>query len=180
MMNLPIKSKKGLFPHGLNTYLNLAKKYPLKRGLFPPRKFFYTKRMSSEEYNHFCRWHRKNTVSYANKQLRYNLRAKLKDYCCQDVEILRQGCEMIRHWFQNLTGIDCLVEKQTLSSACFAHYRKSYMGKNTIPNISPLGLQPESISSIVAEAYILYLEAKNKLRIQSALTGREKREGIYR
>ena len=179
-MNLPVNARKGIFPHGLMSFKNLADKYPLAIGKFPSKNYFYTNRMSSKEYDFFLRWHRINTLNYSLKKLRYNLRAKLKTYCSLDVEILRLGCEFIRKWFKEKTGIDCLVEKQTLSSACFAYFRSSCMEKNSLPNISPLGLQPETISSTIAESYILYLGRKNRVVIQSYLSGREHQVGPYR
>ncbi|XP_032094416.1 uncharacterized protein LOC116523417 [Thamnophis elegans] len=176
---------KGYFPHLFNTMANQDYVGPL-----PETKYYSPETMMPGEREEFLKWHT------ANRGTVFKLKKALAYYCRQDVDILREACIRFRDQVMKMTereyssgvGLDTVEEIQcidpfqyiTLASVCMAQYLFMYLKSNTIA-LDPLDNYHNTQKRYSAPAiqWLLYIEHTEKLNIQHALKGGEKKVGKY-
>lgn len=114
------KFKKGFFPYLFNTPEN--KHYV---GSIPDAKYFSPNEMSIDKRKEFNEW-------YANqKDVVYDFKKELYEYCLSDVQILKQSMEVYRDEGIQMNGIDPL-KSTTIASYCMKSYKTHNMPENTL------------------------------------------------
>ncbi len=101
----------------------------------------------------------------------------LKEYCRNDVNLLREGCEMYRKEFITMWGLDPLVSAITGASATHLAFRKNYLKPDSILVLSDHGLQPETHYLAMANGWLAWIMQKDQVEIQCALNGKERKVG---
>ncbi len=111
----------------------------------------------------------------------FNFKQELENYCISDVKLLKEGTLTFRKNILNLTSnkIDPFHRCITIASVCHLVYRTSLMKPNTIGIVPVNGLNPKRITSIVARQWLFYESVKDKIRIQHATNGGERKFGPY-
>ena len=56
----------------------------------------------------------------------------LKQYCQNDVTVLRQACQLFRRDFMEVGNFDVFLESCTIASACNKMFRKRFLKPDTI------------------------------------------------
>ncbi|XP_073497547.1 uncharacterized protein [Phyllobates terribilis] len=163
---------KGFFPHFFNTDDN--QNYV---GSLPPIEKYGADYMMPQEKEEFLKWHeeqkKKNEV--------FDFQVELKKYCKQDVEILRQACICFRKRVMEMTR-DAVDPFQcpTLASLCMAMYRFSFLPAKTIAILpNDRYHRTKKRFSTPAIQWLMYVSYKEKINIQHALRGGEKKVGKY-
>lgn len=121
MLGLETKLKKGYFPHWFDDV-----KY---EGPVPDVKFFKPDEMDTEKRKDFLEWHHSYTSTW-------NYQQQLRDYCDNDVQILREACLKFRQILLDVTGCDPF-QYCTIASCAMAIYRAKFMKEESIPNLPP-------------------------------------------
>ena len=65
----------------------------------------------------------------------------LKQYCQDDVTVLRQACQIFRRVFMEVGNVDVFLESCTISSACNKVFRKWFLKPENIGMIPSGGTQ---------------------------------------
>ena len=169
-----IELKKGYFPHFFNTPENQS-----YIGKFPDAHYYGDDLMSEKEREKFILWH-------SNQSGTFNLQEDLLAYCRSDVDILARSCLAFRSIFMDITkkniddvGVDPFSQCITLASACHYVFRRNFMHEKSIGLIPPLGYSTES-TSYKAIIWLKYVSFKNKIIIQHARNGGEKKIDSYK
>jgi hypothetical protein len=118
--------KKGYFPYLFNTPENQS-----YVGTIPAIQWFEPNMMAPDKRLDFLKWYDEN------KNLPYDFRHELEEYCRSDVRILAHSLEVyIREGMTYNGGLNPM-EEITIASYALRVYKTLYMPENTIGLISP-------------------------------------------
>ncbi|CAB3995103.1 DNA polymerase [Paramuricea clavata] len=156
---------KGYFPHLFNKKENENYVGPI-----PPTPYYNPNGMSPAAKQTFLHWHR----NLKDNDYVFNFQEEILAYCRSDVDILRCCCLEFRELFRDVTRINPF--EKCLSNQV---YRTNYLRENTIAIIPPRGYYPENKQSLLAQKWLSYTAERNKIYIQHARNGGEKRVGPY-
>lgn len=108
------------------------------RGPMPPKEAYHPDKMTAARRTDFDRWYETEEKLYEpHTDRKWNFMQQAKDYCDQDVQVLRRAMRVFRNEFLALGKVDPLTFV-TLPSACLAAYRKSFMPLDHIANLTPV------------------------------------------
>ena len=139
--------KKGYFPHIFNTPEN--ENYI---GPYPDRRYFTPELMGVEERVDFLNWY----AEVRDKE--FNLRKELREYCVQDVNILREACMKFREIFLQVGSVDPFTEGVTIASTCSRVFRKNFLRDDCIGLIPHKGYTRADTHSQKAIEWLLWEE----------------------
>jgi len=156
--------KKGYFPHKFNTLKN--QNYV---GKYPDVSFYEPNKMKVKDRESFFKWYNgvKNDV--------FDFKKEMREYCIDDVNILRRACQAFQESFMNITdGQVDPFQKITIASACMDTFKIMDLDdkKIAIINNSRYMKEKESLKAIMC---LEYLSFKDKCHIQHAGNGPQKR-----
>lgn len=112
--------KKGYFPHFFNTAKN--QNYV---GPYPEKKYYGYFSMKTDQRTKFNEWYE------SVKGKTFDFRKEMRDYCEDDVRILRLSCIRFRDLFLEISNIDPF-QYITIASVCQTIYKNRYLQENTI------------------------------------------------
>jgi len=112
--------KKGFFP-----YLFNIKENQDYIGKIPAKSYFNTYSMSCEKLDEFNKWYE------AQKNVVYDFKKELYEYCNSDVDILKRSLEIYVNDAVSTNGINPL-SCSTIASYCLRVFRTNYMNENQI------------------------------------------------
>jgi hypothetical protein len=159
-----LSSSKSWFPHYFNTKENLD-----YVGSIPDIQYFGADEMSEGERKDFLSWYNEQKYKV------FDFRSVLKEYCQDDVTVLRQACLIFRRDFMENGNIDVLLEAVTIASACNKVLRKKFLKPETIGLIPSGGYTANNRYSKKALTWLLENEQTDGCQIQHARNGREYR-----
>ena len=123
--------------------------------------------MSHSERSDFMTWYdSQKDEMFDNKRI-------LKQYCQDDVTVLRQACQIFRKEFIEIGNIEVFLESFTIASACNKVLRKRFLNPNTIGLINTGGYSCNNNYSKKALVWLLHVEQTEGCRIRHARNGRE-------
>jgi len=167
--------KKGFWPHDFNRQSNF-----FYVGKYPAKEFYKSEFFNSGKKDEFNLWY--DSV----KDSIFDFDKEIREYCWNDVELLSNGCLEFSRIMKEISkkdpndpGLDPFVESITLSSFVNKFYRRNFMQEDSIPWIPSNGYNPLENTSKKAETWLKYLANKEKIHIQHAKNGGEKRVGKY-
>ena len=164
--------KKGYFPHYFNKKCN-----DNYIGDLPNKNYFGYKQFSKKKRKDFLIWYLNYSEYLKENNLKYDFQKELKEYCDNDVYVLRKCCEKFRDIYLNLP---CSIDPFTyitIASVCMNIYKHYYLPENTIGIVKPVRKrQTFSKSSIM---WLDWIQRKNGLKIQHSVNGGEKKIGKY-
>ncbi|KAG8228909.1 hypothetical protein J437_LFUL011157 [Ladona fulva] len=156
---------KGYFPHFFNTRENSG-----YIGSLPSTDFYGLDSMSTKERIDFLEWHGKLRAS----NYVFNMSVEIREYCVQDVNILRLACLQFRKTFLTSTGVDPFREAITIASACMRVFRKNFLLPNTIAILPPGGYRLADRHSRKALLWLVWEERERGIAIRHAGSRDEK------
>ena len=115
--------KKGFFPHVFNTPDN--QHYV---GRIPDLGFYDPDGMMPKKKEGLTRWH----SDQVRRNVSFNFRQEMIDYCKSDVALLKAGCEAFQQEFQAQAGFNPIAKCMTIASACNLYCRKHHLPPDTI------------------------------------------------
>jgi len=95
------------------------------------------------------------------KDIVFNNRHVLKQYCQNDVTVLRQACQIFRRDFMKVGNVDVFLESCTIASACNKVFRKRFLKPETIGLIPSGGYSCNRNFSRKALMWILHMEEED-------------------
>ena len=145
---------KGTFPHLFN-----REEYWSYVGPLPDLEFYDPDSMNSEQRTEFLEWH----ASMRRENYVFDFQKEIRNYCSNDVTILRESCLRFRELFIEQTNVDPL-QYITIASAVMAVFRSNFLTPNTIaivPKDMYRGMQKlYSLSSIQWLEFVSYVTNK--------------------
>lgn len=167
-LNLSVSLKKGVFPHFFNTKENQC-----YIGEMPDLHYYNIDKMFSDErdMNEFLLWYQNKLVT----NYVFNFQNEIKDYCKNDVDILRQGCIKFNKLFYDTTSVSCFTEACTIASTAMRSFRKNHLKPRTISLIPRNGYRMKDTQSKIALEWFTWLEHEMKVKIIHMGRGREMR-----
>ena len=164
--------EKQHFPHMFNKSTN----YDNVLDHLPAREDYCPNQKKKEELKSFDKWYINN---YKQK---FDLKEKLAEYCCNDVNILTHALVEVRREFNELTrrngkhgGIDILWQAITIASACMKNFALNHMKPETLAIVPEKGYSPMQNQSTLALKYLDWYSHINNVNIQTAIS----QEGEY-
>ena len=121
--------KKGFFPHLFNTPDN--QQYV---GRIPDLEFYDPVGLMAKKKDELTRWH----ADQVRRNVSFNFRQEMIDYCKSDVTLLKAGCEAFQQEFERQAGFNPMAKCLTIASACNLYWRKHHLTPDTIA-VEPLG-----------------------------------------
>ena len=121
--------KKGFFPHLFNTPDN--QQYV---GRIPDLEFYDPVGLMAKKKDELIRWH----ADQFRRNVSFNFRQEMIDYCKSDVTLLKAGCEAFQQEFERQAGFNPMAKCLTIASACNLYWRKHHLTPDTIA-VEPLG-----------------------------------------
>ena len=115
--------KKGFFPHLFNTPDN--QQYV---GRIPDLEFYDPDGMMAKKKDELTRWH----ADQVRRNVSFNFRQEMIDYCKSDVALLKAGCEAFQQEFERQAGFNPMAKCITIASACNLYWCKHHFTPNTI------------------------------------------------
>jgi hypothetical protein len=159
-----LSQRKSWYPHYFNTAENLGYVGPM-----PSKEFFGHDEMGESERRDFLSWYEdKKDVVFDNRRV-------LEEYCQDDVTVLREACRIFRENFKNIGNIDVFLESMTIASACNKVLRKEFLRPETIGLIPAGGYSCSNKYSRKALLWLLHMQEEDGCRIMHARNGREYR-----
>jgi hypothetical protein len=116
----PTQFKKGFFPYRFNTIEN--QNYI---GSIPAIEFFDPDRMSVKKRTAFLKW-------YAEQSGEYDFQKELKEYCRDDVKLLKAGLLAYRDIGKKITGI-CPLKSFTIASFAMTNFATNHYNPEKTP-----------------------------------------------
>ena len=172
-------SKKGFFPHALNTPDNQD-----YEGLFPDREYYAPQNMKggfSERTGEVTGELAEFEDFYKRMKGKvFNLQKELYEYCLQDVHILKRACLQFRKDLITVTGIDPLISHITLSQLAMDFFRGGLMKEKTIAQISANTHHSNERQSAVGLQWLLYVEQQLGRELVKKSSLGEHKVGPYR
>ena len=160
--------KKGFFPHFFNTRAN--EQYV---GSIPAIEYYDPDGMKPEVQREFLRWHD------TQKNIVFDMRKELLEYCRSDVDILRRCCSNFISTVQELCHIHPFAQCMTIASLCNLIFRSMFLRENTIAIVPHLGYRKKAKQSYLAYQWLSYESHKDNVRIVHGRNQGEKRVGPY-
>ncbi len=114
---------KGYFPHFFNQPENMD-----YVGTYPDTHYYGCDSMSEGKRKEFLAWH----AQQISENKVFDFKTQMREYCYQDVNILRKGCLTFREGFLKINPAFDVFNYCTIASACNNIYRASCMPKDTI------------------------------------------------
>ena len=74
------------------------------------------------------RWH----ADQVRRNVSFNFRQEMIDYCKSDVALLKVGCKAFQRKFQSQAGFNPMVKCMTIASTCNLYWRKHHLPPDTI------------------------------------------------
>ena len=102
-----ISASKSWYPHYFNTKSNWDYVGPI-----PGIEHYGVEQMNESEGEEFMAWHE------TQKDIVFNNRQVLTQYCKDEVTVLRQACQLFRRDFFQVGIVDVFLESCTIASAC--------------------------------------------------------------
>ena len=155
--------KKGYFPHYFNKECN--KNYI---GDIPSKKHYGYNQMKPGERDNFLKWYEE----CVNNNYVFDFKKEITEYCRSDVDILKRSMIKFREDFIKLENIDPL-KYIIIASVCMSIYRANYMPNESIA-VVPEFEKTDNFSKM-SIIWLDYMTSTNKVYIQHALNGGEKR-----
>ena len=103
----------------------------------------------------------------------FDNRRVLKDYCQDDVTVLRQACQIFRRDFIEIGIIEVFLEAFRFASSCNKVLRKNFLKPDTIGFIPAGGYSCNQNYSKKALMWLFHMEQTDGCRILHARNGRE-------
>ena len=154
---------KGHFPH---KYTRIAH-YDEVREEIPDLDYFAPDQCKTDkDRESLIKWHSEQTGPWI-------FRDEIMKYCTNDVHVLLVALMSFRNLFRSVTGLDPITRNFTLASIGLEYYRAKFLKDNTL-GITPVGNYALRNSSMIASAWIDWIEHSNSLTLL-----REKRIGPY-
>ena len=138
-------------------------------GPIPDISYFGADKMSHSERSEFMRWYD------SEKDEVFDNRRILKQYCQDDVTVLRQACQIFRREFIEIGSNEVFLESFTIASACNKVFRKRFLKHDTIGLIPTGGYSCNNNYSKKALMWLLHVEQKDGCQVSHARYGREYR-----
>ena len=82
----------------------------------------------AKKKDELTRWH----ADQVRRNVSFNFRQELIDYCKSDVALLKAGCKAFQREFQSQAGFNPMVKCMTIASACNLYWRKHHLPPDTI------------------------------------------------
>ncbi|CAH3045654.1 unnamed protein product, partial [Porites lobata] len=120
--------KKGFFPHLFNT-----PDHQQYVGRIPDLEFYDPDGMMAKKKDELTRWH----ADQVRRNVTFNFRQDMIDYCKSDVALLKAGCEAFQEEFEQQAGFNPMAKCITIASACNLYWRKHHLTPDTIA-VEPL------------------------------------------
>ena len=139
-----------MVPHYFNTRLNLNYVGPISG-----TEIYGADQMNDSERKEFMAWYD------TQKDIVFNNRHVLKQYCQNDVTVLRQACQIFRRDFMKVGNVDVFLESCTIASACNKVFRKRFLKPETIGLIPSGGYSCNRNFSRKALMWILHMEEED-------------------
>ncbi|KAL3109583.1 hypothetical protein niasHT_016927 [Heterodera trifolii] len=153
------------FPHMFNKAENYNNVIPH----LPPREDYCPNQKKKADLQSFDNWYNNN---YEQK---FDLKEKLPEYCCNDVQILTHALVELRREFKQITqrngkhvGIDILWQAMTIASACVKNYALNHLKQNSLAIVPEKGYTPQQNQSALAIKYLDWYSHINNVNIQTA------------
>ena len=139
--------KKGYFPHFFNTTKNQTYVGPI-----PAPTFYGYDSMIDKRRKEFLVWH----AEQQRRNVKFDFKQELIDYCRSDVDILRRCCERFRDDFFELNQLDPF-RSITIAQASVRVFSTHYLQPKSIGIIPPGGYRKKARQSHAAEVWLQYL-----------------------
>jgi len=111
---------KGCFPHLFNHPDNYT-----YDGMLPTLNYYDPDGMKEKSREKLLQWHAEHKFD------NFVFSEELKNYCVDDVALLKAGCMKFRASFLDATGVDPF-NQITIASACMEVFRRNFLTANTI------------------------------------------------
>ena len=141
--------KKGFFPHSFNLPSNQDYVGPI-----PDLHYFDPDGMSAKNKAALETWH----ADQVRRNVVYDFKKELEEYCHSDVDILQRGCEAFCEEFQAHADFNPFVECYTIASACNRYWRKTHMPEDTIAVQPPQGWRGARVNQSMGALQWLYYQ----------------------
>ena len=154
---------KGYYPHYFNTRENLD-----YVGELPAIDYFDANSMKNKQYDAFILWYnaeKAKNIIFDNKKI-------LLEYCKEDVTILRLACLKFRKMLIELTKVDPF-NQVTLASTAISVYTTMFLKEKEISIIPRNGYRFAENQSLKALKWLEWESHKRGVKIHSAANGRE-------
>lgn len=136
--------EKQFFPHLFNKPAN----YKRRLRHLPKRKYYAPESMKPERRSQFKEWYRKH------KDTSFYLPDKLREYCCNDVQILMHALVAFRREWMEVCQDDVLRNSMTIASACMRTYRIHHLQPESLALSPENGYERHEKQSVVALKYL--------------------------
>ncbi|KAH7698432.1 Protein C25F9.2 protein, partial [Aphelenchoides avenae] len=148
--------EKQFFPHLFNKPAN----YTRRLRHLPKRKYYVPDSMKPEKREQFKKWYRehKNTPFY--------LPDKLREYCCNDVQILLHALVAFRQEWMEVCQDDVLRNSMTIASACMRTYRIHHLQPETLALSPEHGYERHQNQSVIALKYLKWFAKCNGFNVR--------------
>ncbi|KAG8239546.1 hypothetical protein J437_LFUL019267 [Ladona fulva] len=156
--------KKGYFPHFFNSMKNCG-----YVGALPERKFYGYERMGANEKKSFDEW------CDSRKDQPFDLEMEMKEYCENDVTVLRCVCTAFCTLFEKLTNVHPFEESTTIAGSCLRAFKRNFLKKDQIGVIPAGGYRWRDLQSHDAVMWLLGEERRRGIVIKHAGNGSEVR-----
>jgi very-short-patch-repair endonuclease len=169
-----LNSKKGFFPHKFNDNSIECWNYI---GPYPCDDMYECKHFSNGKKKEYDDWMRLNRLN----NFIFNFKQEFESYCEDDVRLLTDGCLIFRYELMSRTtpGLCPFINSITAAGYCNLSLRSFHLVDKTIAIIPLNGYNPEQNVSNKAMLYLKNYAEKNKIHIQHAKNGGEKKIGNY-
>lgn len=158
---------KPWFPHLYNCSTN----YEISLEHLPDRKFYCPNNFSKEKLEQFEQWYE------ANKNTPFHLPQKLREYCCNDVEILKHALVAFRtQWMDITEGEDVLRNSMTIASSCMRFFRQKHLEKDSLALTLENGAERHDKQSTIALKFLKWYAREEGLELRH----RDSQGGEYR
>ena len=114
---------KGFFPHLFNTPDN---QQCLAR--IPDLELYDSDGMMAKKNQDLLHWQ----ADQVRRNVSFNFRQEMIDYCKSDVALLKAGCEAFQQEFQTQAGFNPMAKCMTIASALNLYWRKHHLPPNSI------------------------------------------------
>ncbi|XP_055357527.1 uncharacterized protein LOC129602520, partial [Paramacrobiotus metropolitanus] len=169
-VGLELEIRKGDFPHHLNHPNNWDKILP-----WPEPEMYFFDSLKGKQKQEFLQWHSEARKASNN---RFDFRAEIMAYCCNDVTVLRRCALQFAMDFRGLTSLNPL-DSITMSSACNKYYRTYHLEPNKLGVLSAHGPHRNRRTSVQATQWLEVLNRDLSGRIQHGRNGKEVHIGPY-
>jgi G:T-mismatch repair DNA endonuclease (very short patch repair protein) len=133
----------------------------------PGIEYFRANEMGQSERREFLSWFAEQ------KDEVFDNRHVLKQYCQDDVTVLREACQIFKRDFMEIGNIDVFLEAVTIVSACNKVLRKRFLKPETIGLIPTGGYSCSNKYSKKALMWLIHMEQVDGCHIMHARNGRE-------